>query len=48
MKQLPVAGKAITLLFTAIFLVACSGSDTKKQEEEAAAAAAAPAAMAAA
>jgi len=44
MKHLPIAGKAITLLFTAALLVACSGSDTKKQEEEAAAAAAAAAA----
>ena len=33
MKQLPVAGKAITVLFTAVFLVACSGSDTKQQEQ---------------
>ena len=31
MKHLPVAGKAITLLFTAAFLVACSGSDTKRR-----------------
>ena len=45
MKHLPVAGKAITLLFTAALLVACSGSDTK--DEEAAAAAAAEAAAAA-
>ena len=44
MRNLPVAGKAITLLFTAVFLVACSGSDTKKEEEAAAAAAAAKAA----
>ncbi len=29
MKHISVAGKAITLLFTAAFLVACSGSDTK-------------------
>ena len=36
MKQLAVAGKAITLLFTAVFLVACSGSDTKEQEAAAA------------
>jgi peptidoglycan-associated lipoprotein len=42
MKHLPVAGKAITLLFTAALLVACSGS-AKKEEEEAAAAAAAAA-----
>jgi peptidoglycan-associated lipoprotein len=46
MKHLPVAGKAITLLFTAAFLVACSGSDTK-DDEAAAAAAAAEAARAA-
>ena len=47
MKYLPVAGKAITLLFTAALLVACSGSDTKESEEAAAAAAAAEAARAA-
>jgi peptidoglycan-associated lipoprotein len=41
MKHLPVAGKALTLLFTAAFLVACSGSDTKDDEAAAAAAAAA-------
>ena len=41
MKHLPVAGKAITVLFTAALLAACSGSS--KQEEEAAAAAAAAA-----
>ena len=39
MKQLPVAGKLITVLFTAAFLVACSGSDTKEEDEAAAAAA---------
>ena len=33
MKHLPVAGKAITLLFTAAFLVACSGSDSMETEE---------------
>ncbi len=43
MKQLPIAGKAITLLFTAALLVACSGTDTKEDEEAAAAAAAAAA-----
>ncbi|AQA19991.1 peptidoglycan-associated lipoprotein [Halioglobus japonicus] len=43
MKQLPVAGKAITLLFAAAFLAACSGN-SKEQEEAAAAAAAAEAA----
>ena len=37
MKHLPVAGKFITVLFTAAFLVACSGSDTKKEDEAAAA-----------
>jgi peptidoglycan-associated lipoprotein len=42
MKHLPVAGKAITLLFTVALLAACSGSS--KKEEEAAAAAAAEAA----
>ena len=47
MKQLPVVGKAVTLLFTAAFLVACSGSDTKESDEAAAAAAAAEAARAA-
>ncbi|MFT6287046.1 MAG: peptidoglycan-associated lipoprotein [Halieaceae bacterium] len=46
MKHLPVAGKAITILFTAALLVACSGSDTKESEEAAAAAAAAAAAQA--
>lgn len=46
MKNLPVAGKALTLLFTAAFLVACSGTDTKQDEEAAAAAAAAEAAAA--
>ncbi|QFU74755.1 peptidoglycan-associated lipoprotein Pal [Halioglobus maricola] len=40
MKHLPVAGKAITLLFAAAFLAACSGN-SKEQEEAAAAAAAA-------
>jgi len=44
MKHLPVAGKALTLLFTAAFLVACSGSDTKDDEDAAAAAASAAAA----
>ena len=48
MKSLPVAGKALVLLFTAAFLVACSGTDTKQEEEAAAAAAAAEAAEAAA
>jgi peptidoglycan-associated lipoprotein len=43
MKHLPVAGKAITVLFTAALLVACSGSDTKDDEAAAAAASAAAA-----
>ncbi len=47
MKYLPFAGKAITLLFTASLLVACSGSSKKEEEEAAAAAAAAEAARAA-
>jgi peptidoglycan-associated lipoprotein len=47
MKYVPTAGKAITLLFTAALLVACSGSDTKEDEEAAAAAAAAAAAKSA-
>ena len=38
MKHLPVAGKAVTLLFTAAFLVACSSSDTKEQDAQDAAA----------
>ncbi len=42
MKQLTVAGKALTLLFVAAFLVACSSKDTK--DDDAAAAAAAEAA----
>jgi peptidoglycan-associated lipoprotein len=46
MKDLPVAGKALTLLFTAAFLVACSGTGSKQDEEAAAAAAAAEAAAA--
>jgi peptidoglycan-associated lipoprotein len=48
MKHVPVAGKALTLLFAAVFLAACSGTDTKKEEEAAAAAAAAAAEAAAA
>jgi peptidoglycan-associated lipoprotein len=44
MKHIPVAGKALTLLFTAAFLVACSGTDTKQDDEAAAAAATAAAA----
>ena len=47
MKHLPVAGKALTVLFTAAFLVACSRSDTKEDEAAAAAAAAAAEARAA-
>lgn len=46
MKHMPKAGKALTLMFTAAFLVACSGTDTKKDDEAAAAAAAADAAAA--
>ncbi len=42
MKHLTVAGKALTLLFAAVFLVACSSKDTK--DDDAAAAAAAEAA----
>ncbi|WP_439102341.1 peptidoglycan-associated lipoprotein Pal [Congregibacter sp.] len=48
MKQIPVAGKALTLLFAAMFLVACSGTSTKEEEAAAAAAAAAAAEQAAA
>ncbi|MFT6050787.1 MAG: peptidoglycan-associated lipoprotein [Halioglobus sp.] len=33
MKQLPIAGKVLTLLFTAVFLVACSSNDTKEMED---------------
>ena len=44
MKQFAVAGKVMTLLFTAAFLVACSSSDTKDEEAAAAEAAAAAAA----
>ena len=46
MKHLTVAGKALTLLFVAAFLVACSSKDT--QDDDAAAAAAAAAAAEAA
>lgn len=46
MKQLPIVGKAITLLFVAAVLVACSGN-TKEEDEAAAAAAAAAAAKSA-
>lgn len=48
MKHTSAVGKTLTLLFTAAFLVACSGADTKKEEEAAAAAAAAAAQTAAA
>lgn len=41
MKQVPVAGKVVTLLFAGAFLVACSGSDTREQEAAAEAAEAA-------
>ncbi|MFT6275069.1 MAG: peptidoglycan-associated lipoprotein [Halioglobus sp.] len=40
MKQLPVAGKVLTLLFAAVFLVACSSNDTKEADDAAAKAAA--------
>jgi peptidoglycan-associated lipoprotein len=46
MKHASVAGKVLTLLFTAAFLVACSGTDQKEAEAAAAAAAAADAAAA--
>ncbi len=46
MKPISVAGKAVTLLFTAAFLVACSSTDTKEADDAAAAAAAAEAAAA--
>ena len=46
MNRLPVAGKIVTVLFTAAFLAACSGSSKKEEEEAAAAAAAAAAAQA--
>jgi peptidoglycan-associated lipoprotein len=45
MKHVTVAGKALTLLFTAAFLVACSSSDTKEDTSAADAAAAERAAM---
>ena len=48
MKNLTAAGKALTLIFAAVFLVACSSNDTKEADEAAAAAAAASAAAAAA
>ena len=48
MNHLPVAGKAITLLFTAVFLVACSSSAKKEEEAAASAAEAAAAAQQAA
>lgn len=44
MKQLPVAAKAIAVLFAAVILAACSGSSKKDEEAAAAAAAAAEAA----
>lgn len=43
MKQVSTAGKLLTLLFTAAFLVACTSTETKEAEEAAAAAAAAAA-----
>lgn len=48
MKQLPVAGKVLTLIFAAVFLVACSSNDTKEADAAAARAAAEQAAAAAA
>ena len=48
MKHISVAGKALTLLFTAALLVACSGSSTQEEQDAAAAAAAASAAAKAA
>ena len=48
MNHVSVAGKLVTLLFSAAFLVACSSSSTKEDEESAAAAAAAAAAARAA
>lgn len=48
MRHLPVASKALTLLFTAAFLVACSGNSAKEDEAAAAAAAAAQSAARAA
>lgn len=33
MKHMSIAGKALTLMFMAAFLVACSGNSTKKQDE---------------
>ena len=48
MKPTSFAGKALTLIFTAAFLVACSSNDTKDEDDAAAAAAAAAAQEAAA
>ncbi len=48
MKHVTVAGKALTLLFTAAFLVACSSSGSKEEEDAAARAAAEEAARIAA
>jgi peptidoglycan-associated lipoprotein len=48
MKNITVAGKALTLIFVALFLVACSSNDTKEADEAAAAAATAAAAAQAA
>jgi len=36
MKQLPVASKILTLLFAAVFLVACGSTDTKEADDAAA------------
>ena len=48
MKHISVAGKALTLLFTAALLVACSSSSTQEEQDAAAAAASAAAAAKAA
>lgn len=47
MKHMPKAGKALTLMFAAAFLAACSGTNTKTEDDAAAAAAAAADAAAA-
>jgi len=47
MKNITVAGKALTLIFVAVFLVACSSNDTKEADEAAAVAASAASAASA-
>ena len=37
MKQLPVAGKALTIIFTVIFMIGCSSTDTTDSGSDAAA-----------